>query len=411
MAFTGLDLFGTPCLETKFGTLPGSEARGTISIRALKAFSVGLALLTLCNCCTEWWATQSEWHSSYVAATNVQGERRLLLDVTFPHLECEGINIDIKNAGGLSGACESDSTGCTEDTFVQKFSVLNGVELPYESPPAGQCLPCYEASSAAGPGHCCNTCQSLISTFFDHRLERGRDFSTYPQCQRGGCRLKASVLFGGSTGAVAFSSANPKSSLAGSQHRDVHPNILLAQQWNISHIVHSASLTPAFGGSGEAIPLNVPRVGELVEFGIDNVVYHARVIPVEIHENGNHWASHRNHVNLETRPAIIRDAKRRPRYAVRPALYMRFASEHFVIQMHRKSTSCAALASQLIISLGGVLAFFNIVAILVQRSVPKKAVPMQRLSDTVAKVIASRSSATTAFSDTEIVAAEVFGIF
>merc|ERR1719356_478081 len=188
---------------------------------------------------------------------------RLLLDVTFPNIECADLNLSLRNTVSMT------YRGVTEKSQTKKFSVLNGVETPYEAPAADQCLPCYEAATSE-PGQCCNTCRSLIETFFERGLAKDRDFSGYPQCQRGGCRAKVNALFAGKDGKITY--------IPRSAHHSTYAandTVLASQKWDLSHIINSASLSPLVGGNGEAVPLNIARTGELVEAGIDDIHYDA----------------------------------------------------------------------------------------------------------------------------------------
>merc|ERR1719356_1468094 len=90
---------------------------------------------------------------------------------------------------------DDDEVKTIGDTSVEKFSIIDDVELPYVAPAEDRCLSCYEAGSSEkisgflaalnidhsfdggvfdASRQCCNTCLSLIEAFFNKGLQEGR---------------------------------------------------------------------------------------------------------------------------------------------------------------------------------------------------------------------------------------------
>lgn len=119
--FAALDLFGKSVEQKGDGVLPGAQLKCVQSMRWIRFGGLFIVGLSAYGEVTKWWEAQTAWESEYTVNQNSRGAWRLILEMTFPNVDCADIRFVTRNTENIDTT--RSKGGFYEETNSQEVNV------------------------------------------------------------------------------------------------------------------------------------------------------------------------------------------------------------------------------------------------------------------------------------------------
>jgi len=277
------------------------------------------------------------------------------LNITFPHLRCDGVSVDTVDSAG--------------DNQVNVHGGLQKIDLDMRGrrveesphPKEGECLSCKDAADAEHK--CCNTCQELKEAYLEKDLPYVDVLDHAEQCKGAmGCQIFGNVVVNKVSGNVHV--ALGRATIQGGKH--VHEFNLndVSGGFNTSHEIHSIT----FGEHVPGVVSPLDGTTKIVRHGAYMFHYYIKLVPtVYVDRYGDAASTNQYSVTDSARNVQVRSGE----LSGLPGVFIVYDFSPFLMKKTEKPKPWSYILKSMCALIGGVFSIATLVEMVVNSFIGK----------------------------------------